>query len=93
MTRALLHAALASVTVIWIQPASAETYRRKLSWSGLEWKVRLAKRENPGKNAWGDSPANVRVRSDGSLRLAITTGHDWRSVEVAGVDSFRFTRL
>lgn len=63
--------------------AGAERYRRQFSWSGYTWQVRLAKHENPAKNTWWDSPANVRVRSDGSLRLAITrAGATWRSVEV-----------
>ena len=66
------------------QPASAERYRRQFNWSGYTWKVRLAARENPGNNAWGDSKDNVRVRSDGSLRFGITTGPTWRSVEIAG---------
>ena len=66
-------------------PAGAETYKRKLNWSGYTWKVRVAKQENPGNNAWGDSTRNVRVQSDGSLRLGITTGKPWKSVELAGV--------
>ena len=90
--RLLLCALVASVTLTWAQPASAEKYRRQFSWSGLTWKVRLAERENPGKNAWGDSKENVRVRSDGSLRLGITTGPTWRSVEVAGARSLGYGR-
>jgi hypothetical protein len=83
---------VAGVTLAWTQPASAETYRREFSWSGYTWKVRLAKRENPGRNVWGDSPANVRVRSDGSLRLAITSGRVRRSVEVATVRNLGYGR-
>jgi hypothetical protein len=64
--------------------AGAERYRRTFSWSGFTWQVRLATRENPGRNTWWDAPANVRVRRDGSLRLAITrAGRTWRSVEIA----------
>ncbi len=91
-TRLLVCALLAVVALTCAQPASAETYLRKLSWSGYTWKVRLAKRENPGKNTWGDSTENVRVRSDGSLRLAITAGRRWRSVELAAVRPLGFGR-
>ena len=70
--------------------------RRALSaqfnWSGYTWKVRLAARENPGNNAWGDSKDNVRVRSDGSLRFGITTGPTWRSVEIAGTRALGYGR-
>lgn len=90
--RLVLFAVLAAVTLAWTQPASAETYKRKLSWSGYTWKVRLAKRENPGRNHWGDSPANARVQRDGSLRLAITNGPTWKSVELAGVRRLGFGR-
>jgi hypothetical protein len=90
--RLLLCVLLAAVTLTWAQPAGAETYRRKFTWSGYTWKVRLAKRENPGKNAWGDSTANVRVRPDGKLRLGITTGSRWRSVELAGVRRLGYGR-
>jgi hypothetical protein len=83
--RLLLCGILAIVALTWTQPASAETYKRKLTWSGYTWKVRLATRENPGKNTWGDSTKNVRVQRDGSLRLAITKGRRWRSVELGGV--------
>jgi hypothetical protein len=72
------------------QPASAERYRRQFNWSGHTWKVRVAERENPGRNAWGDSKQNVRVRSDGSLLLGITTGPKWRSVEIAGTRSLGY---
>ena len=61
-------------------------------WSGYTWKVRLAKRENPRKNTWGDSTKNVRVQSDGSLRLGITTGRTWKSVELAGVRNLGYGR-
>jgi len=74
------------------QPASAEHYRRQFNWSGYTWKVRLAARENPGNNAWGDSKDNVRVRSDGSLRFGITTGPTWRSVEIAGTRALGYGR-
>jgi hypothetical protein len=90
--RLVLCAVLAGVTVAWTQPASAETYKRKLSWSGYTWKVRLAKRENPGNNTWGDSPANVRVQRDGTLRMAITAGRPWKSVELAGVRRLGYGR-
>ena len=90
--RLILCAVLAAVTLAWTQPASAETYKRKLSWSGYTWKVRLAKRENPGNNAWGDSLANVRVQRDGTLRMAITTGRPWKSVELAGVRRLGYGR-
>lgn len=64
-------------------PASAERYRRSFKWSGYTWQVRLAKHENPGRNTWWDAPANVRVRRDGTLRLAITrAGGTWRCVEI-----------
>jgi hypothetical protein len=88
----ILCALLASVTLTWAQPASAETYRRKLNWSGYTWKVRLAKRENPGNNTWGDSSRNVRVQSDGSLRMAIATGGTWKSVELATARKFGYGR-
>jgi len=91
-TRLLLCGILALVAFASTQPASAETYKRTLTWSGYTWKVRLAKRENPGRNAWGDSTKNVRVRSDGSLRLAITKGHTWRSVELGGVRRLGYGR-
>jgi hypothetical protein len=90
--RLILCALVASVTLTWTQSASAETYKRKLNWWGYTWKVRLAKRENPGKNAWGDSRKNVHVQSDGSLRLAITKGRPWRSVELAGVRKLGYGR-
>jgi hypothetical protein len=90
--RLLLCVLLASVTLTWAQAASAETYRRKFTWSGYTWKVRLAKRENPGHNAWGDSTSNVRVRPDGKLRLGIETGPTWRSVELAGVRPLGYGR-
>ena len=92
MWRLLVGALLALVALTCAQPASAETYLRKLSWSGYTWKVRLAKRENPGKNTWGDSAKNVRVQSDGSLRLGITTGRTWKSVELAGVRNLGYGR-
>ena len=93
--RLILCALVASVTFAWAQSASAETYKRKLTWSGYTWKVRLAKRENPGKNTWGDSRGNVHVQRDGSLRMAITTGRTWKSVELAtnrklGYGSYRW---
>jgi hypothetical protein len=90
--RLILCAVLAGVTLAWTQPASAETYKRRLSWSGYTWKVRLAKRENPGNNTWGDSTANVRVQSDGTLRMAISTGRPWKSVELAGVRRLGYGR-
>jgi len=90
--RLILCGLLASVTLIWTQSAGAETYKRKLTWSGYTWKVRLAKRENPGKNTWGDSSRNVRVQSDGSLRMAITTGRPWKSVELATVRNLGYGR-
>lgn len=63
--------------------AQAEHYSRSFSWSGYRWKVRVAHHENPDRNDWADAPANVRVRPDGTLRLAITgTGAARRSVEV-----------
>jgi hypothetical protein len=65
--------------------ASAERYRRQFAWSGQQWQVRLAKRENPMRNTWWDSRENVRVLKNGSLRMAITrAGRTWRSVEIAG---------
>lgn len=90
--RLLVCGSLACVSLTWAHPASAETYRRTVSWSGYTWKVRLAQRENPGNNTWGDSPQNVRVRSDGSLRLAITTGSRWRSVELAATRRLGYGR-
>ena len=75
--RLVLCAVLAVATLAWTQPASAETYKRKLAWSGYTWKVRLAKREIPGNNTWGDSSTNVRVLRDGTLRMAISTGRPW----------------
>jgi hypothetical protein len=91
-TRVILCALVASVMLTLPQAASAETYKRKLTWSGYTWKVRLAKRENPGNNTWGDSAKNVRVQSDGSLRLGITTGRTWKSVELAGVRNLGYGR-
>jgi hypothetical protein len=85
-------AVLAGVSLASTQPASAETYKRKLSWSGYTWKVRLAKRENPGNNTWGDSRANVRIQRDGTLRMAITKGRHWKSVELAGVRRLGYGR-
>jgi hypothetical protein len=90
--RLLLCGILAIVALTWTQSASAETYKRKLTWSGYTWKVRLAKRANPGNNAWGDSTKNVRVQGDGSLRLAITKGRPWQSVELAGVRRLGYGR-
>ena len=91
-TRFILCAVLACVTFTWTQPASAERYKRKLTWSGYTWKVRLAKQENPGNNSWGDSSGNVRVQSDGSLRMAITTGNTWKSVELATTRTLGYGR-
>jgi hypothetical protein len=92
MRRLVICALLAGVVLAWAQPASAETYRRKFNWSGYTWKVRLAKRENPGNNAWGDSTRNVRVQSDGTLRMAITAGQPWKSVELGTVRTLGFGR-
>jgi hypothetical protein len=88
----ILCALVACVTLTAAQPASAERYKRNVNWSGYTWKVRIAERENPGRNAWGDSTKNVRVQSDGSLRLAITTGRKWGSVELAGVRRLGYGR-
>ena len=90
--RLILCAAVAGLSLAAAQPAGAETYKRKLNWSGYTWKVRVAKKENPGNNAWGDSTQNVRVQSDGSLRLGITTGKPWKSVELAGVRRLGYGR-
>jgi hypothetical protein len=92
MRRLLLCALVALVAVAWAHPASAETYKRNLQWSGYTWKVRHAKRENPGNNAWGDSSSNVRVQSDGTLRMAITAGRRWKSVELGTVRTLGFGR-
>jgi hypothetical protein len=92
MNKLLLCALIAAVTLSWAQTASAETYKRTVKWSGHTWKVRVAKQENPGNNAWGDSTRNVRVQSDGSLRLGITTGKPWKSVELAGVRRLGYGR-
>lgn len=82
LLRLALVAALAASAAV-PAGASAERYRRDVSWSGYRWQVRLAQHENPSNNNWGDAPANVRVRADGMLRLAITrTGGSRRSVEV-----------
>ena len=81
--RLALVIALAAV-VVAPAVAGAERYRRDFSWSGYRWQVRLAHNENPGHNDWGDSPANVRVRPDGTLRFAVTrAGARRRSVEIA----------
>lgn len=62
--------------------AEAAREQRVLDWSGYRWTVRHSvKRENPGRNLWGDSRANVRVQRDGRLRVNIVKG---RSVEVVG---------
>jgi hypothetical protein len=66
------------------QSARPENYRRTGTSSGT-WKVRVVKRENPGKNAWGDSTENVHVRTDGKLRLGLRTDPVGRSVELAAV--------
>ena len=74
-------------------PASAERYRRHFSWSGYTWQVRLARGENPGHNTWWDSTGNVRVKRDGTLRLAITrAGAVRRSVELATVRRLGYGR-
>ena len=59
-----------------------QTYKRKLNWSGYTWKVRVAKKENPGKNTWVIRAERARAER----RLAphgITTGSPWKSVELA----------
>jgi hypothetical protein len=90
--RFIMCALVASLALIWAQPASAERYKRKFTWSGYTWKVRLAKHENPGNNTWGDSSGNVRVQSDGSLRMGITTGRTWKSVEFATTRTLGYGR-
>lgn len=75
-----------AATVCLLAPsvAPAERYRRQFHWSGYTWQVRLARKEKPGRNTWWDAKDNVRVRSDGTLRLAIThRGSVWRCVELA----------
>ncbi len=76
--------ALSLMAALVPAPAGAERYRRQFRWSGYTWQVRLARHEDPGRNTWWDAKANVRVQSDGSLRLAIThAGSVWRCVELA----------
>ncbi|HMS61499.1 MAG TPA: hypothetical protein PKD63_04400 [Solirubrobacteraceae bacterium] len=73
--------------------AEAERYRRSFPWSGYRWQVRLATGEDPGHNDWGDSARNVRVRPDGTLRLAIVRdGSKRRSVELATVRRLGYGR-
>jgi hypothetical protein len=91
-TSLIVFALVATLTLAWTQSASAETYKRKIKWSGHTWKVRVAERSNPMNNAWGDATGNARVQSDGSLRLGITTGRKWRSVELAGARRLGYGR-
>jgi hypothetical protein len=61
---------------------AAHSRDRAFNWSGYRWTVRsTTQRENPGRNRWGDTRRNVRVRSDKSLAMNISDG---RSVEIVG---------
>lgn len=64
----------------WAYAASADA--RSIRWSGHTWIIRHSRgHANPGKNLWGGGPRNVRVQTDGSLRLAISHG---RATELGG---------
>lgn len=61
---------------------AADRYKRSFRWSGYTWSVRTTTQHaNPGHNLWGDTPFNVRVRADKTLRVNISKG---KSVEVVG---------
>lgn len=73
---------MAGVALLASTAQAADRYERSLRWSGYRWLVRSTTgRSNPGLNRWDDTRNNVRVRSDGKLRINISKG---RAVDVVG---------
>ncbi len=74
--------AVAGVVLFGTAAQAADRYDRSFGWSGYRWSVRSTTgRADPGHNRWGDTRNNVRVRSDGTLRVNISKG---KAVDVVG---------
>lgn len=73
---------MAGVALFAPTALAADRYERSFHWSGSQWFVRSTTgRANPGLNRWDDTRNNVRVRSDGKLRINISKG---RAVDIVG---------